>query len=164
MNIRSLIPFGFGSMPARGAADPFSELRRDMDRLFDDFTKGWALPEFAGSSGFLSPKVNVAETEGGLEVTAELPGIDQKDIELDITDGMLTLKAKHEDSKEEKDEKKKYHLVERSTGTFLRRFPLPFEAAEDKVEATFDKGVLKVVVPRPPESTRPMKKIEVKAG
>jgi HSP20 family protein len=162
MNIKSLIPFGFGSMPARGT-DPFGDLRREMDRLFDEFSKGWTLPETA-DMGFLTPKVNVAETDAGLEMTAELPGIDQKDIELDITDGVLTLKAKREVEKEEKDETKTYHLVERSSGTFLRRFPLPFAVADDKVEATFDKGVLKVVVPRTPETVKPVKKIEVKAA
>jgi len=162
MNIKSLIPFGFGSMTTRGT-DPFTDLRREMDRLFDDFTKGRALPATSGA-GFLTPKVNVAESDAGLEVTAELPGIDQKDIDLDITDGVLTLKAKHETEKEEKDEAKTHHLVERSFGTYLRRFPLPFAAAEDKIEATFDKGVLKVVVPRAPESARPVKKIEVKGA
>lgn len=162
MKIKSLIPFGFGSMPAR-ATDPLGDLRREMDRLFDDFTKGWSLPDVAGD-GFLTPKVNVTETEAGLEMTADLPGIDLKDIELDITDGVLTLKAKREAEKEEADEKKTFHLVERSSGTWLRRFPLPFEPAEDKVEATFDKGVLKVVVPRTPESVKAVKKIEVKAA
>lgn len=162
MNIKSLIPFGFGSMPAR-ATDPFGDLRREMDRLFDDFTRGWKLPAMP-ETGFLTPKVDLVETEAGLEMTAELPGIDQKDIELDITDGVLTLKAKREAETEEKDEAKTRHLVERSFGTWLRRFPLPFTAAEDKVEATFDKGVLKVVVPRTPEAVKPVKKIEVKAA
>ncbi|MDK9697295.1 MAG: Hsp20/alpha crystallin family protein [Siculibacillus sp.] len=162
MNIRSLIPFGFGPMPARGA-DPFGDLRREMDRLFDEFTRGWTPPAMPGT-GFLTPKVDLAETEAGLEMTAELPGIDREDIELDITDGVLTLKAKREAKIEEKDEAKKYHLVERSSGTWLRRFPLPFTPAEEKVEATFDKGVLKVVVPRTPEAEMPSKKIEVKAA
>ena len=162
MNIKSLIPFGFGSMPARGT-DPFGDLRREMDRLFDDFTKGWTLPEMPGA-GFLTPRVNLAETETGLEMTAELPGIDQKDIELDITDGVMTLKAECRGEKEEKDEMKKHHLVERTSGTYLRRFPLPFAAAEDKVEATFDKGVLKVVVPRAAAAEKPVSKIEVKAA
>ena len=162
MNIRSLIPFGFGAMPARGT-DPFGDLRRDIDRLFDDFTKGWALPDMSGA-GFLTPKVNVAESEKGLELTADLPGIDQKDIELDLTDGVMTLKAKREETKEEKDEAKTHHLVERSTGTYLRRIPLPFAAADDAIQATFDKGVLTVVVPRAPETAKPVKKIEVKAA
>ncbi len=162
MTIKSLIPFGFGAMPTRGT-DPFGDLRREMDRLFDEFSKGWTLPATA-EMGFLTPKVDVSETDAGLEMTAELPGIDEKDIELDITDGVLTLKAKREAEKEEKDEAKKYHLVERSSGTYLRRFPLPFVPLDDEVEATFDKGVLKVVVPRRAEAEKPATKIEVKAA
>ncbi|MBP0574263.1 Hsp20/alpha crystallin family protein, partial [Mycobacterium tuberculosis] len=68
----------------------------------------------------------MAESDKGLEMTAELPGVDPKDINLDIADGMLTLKATTEASKEEKDDNKHYHLVERSCGTFMRRFALPF--------------------------------------
>jgi hypothetical protein len=90
-----------------------------MDRMFDDFTRGWAVPATFGTSGMLSPKVNVAETDKGLEVTADLPGIDQKDIEINLANGILTLKAEHKAEKEEKDEKKHYHLVERSFGTFM---------------------------------------------
>ncbi len=162
MNIKSLIPFGFGSM-STATADPFGDLRREMDRLFDDFAKGWNLPE-GSATGFLSPKVNVCETEAGLEMTADLPGVDQKDIELDITDGVLTLKAKHEVERREDDEKTKHHLVERSSGTYLRRVALPFTPVDDEVEATFDKGVLKVVVPRAAETATPPRKIEVKAA
>ena len=121
----------------------FTSFRREMDRLFDDFTRGWAAPA-TFATGLLSPKVNVAETDKGLEITADLPGIDQKDIEISLTDDILTLKAEHKAEKEEEDEKKQYHLVERSFGTFMRRFELPFEADTDQVEASFDKGVLKI--------------------
>ena len=89
------------------------------------------------------------------EATADLPGIDQKDIEINLADGILTLKAEHKVEKEEKDEKKHYHLVERSFGTFMRSFELPFEADTDKVEATFDKGVLKISVPRSAAGGKP---------
>lgn len=163
MDFKSLIPFGRTTDVSRRGEDPFTSLRREMDRLFDSFTADWSLPTFT-SSGFLSPKVNVVETETGLEVTAELPGIDAKDIQLDLTDNVLTLKAEHGTEKEEKDEKKHYHVVERSHGTFLRRFALPFEADADKVEAAFDKGVLKVTIPKAPASEKPVKKIEIKAA
>jgi HSP20 family protein len=118
---------------------------------------------FSGN-GFLSPKVNVAETPTGLEVTAELPGIDQKDIELDLSDGVLTIKAEHKSEKEEKDEKKHYHLVERAYGTYLRRFSLPFDPDEDKVTANFDKGVLKIAIPKSADNVKQSRKIEVKAA
>jgi len=91
--------------------DPFTSFRREIDRLFEDFNRGWAAPTTFGTSEFLSPKVNIAETDKGLEVTADLPGIDQKDIEISLSDDVLTLKAEHKAEKEEKDEKKQYHLV-----------------------------------------------------
>ena len=115
-------------------------------------------------TGFLSPKVNVAETDKGLELTADLPGVDQKDIDLDLVDGVLTIKAEHREEKDERDDKKQYHLVERSYGTFLRRFVLPFEADQDKVEASFDKGVLKVFVPRQENEAKQARKIAIKNG
>ena len=161
MTIKSLIPFGFGSMTT--GTDPFGDLRREMDRLFDDFAKGRALPEGAGM-GFLTPKVNVAETEAGLEMTAELPGCDRKDIELGIADGVLTLEARREVETRKDDEKTRNHLVERATGTYVRRILLPFAAREDAVEAVFDKGVLKVTVPRAAIAAAEPKKIELKAA
>ena len=142
---RSLIPFGRSAM-SRGGIDPFAGFRQDMDRLFEDF--GRNLPAAGGKSGFLIPKVDVAETDAGLELTAELPGFDEKDVSLDIQDGVLTIKAEHKEEREEKDEKKHYHLVERSQGSFLRRLALPFEADASKAAAHLEKGLLKVTVPR----------------
>ncbi len=169
MDLKSLNPFAQSSSravtPTTSNGDPFLAMRREMDRLFDAFARDWALPApFAVSGGVLSPKINVAETESGLEVTAELPGIDQKDIDLNLDNGVLTIQAEHSAEKEEKDEKKQYHVVERSYGTFLRRIALPFEPDESKVEATFDKGVLKVIVPRSAEAAKQVRKIAIKGA
>lgn len=165
MDMRSMLPFGRSSSPARtGETDPFAEMRREMDRLFERFSGEWPgrnwLPTSLGE-GLTTPRVDVAETEHGLEIAAELPGIDQKDIELDLADGILTLKAEHKEEKESKDEKKHYHLVERSHGSFMRRLAIPFEPDADKVEASFDKGVLKVKVPRSPQAEKNVKKIAI---
>ena len=166
MDFKSLVPFSrTGGLSRAGAdADPFTAMRREMDRLFDGFTRDWSAPATLSRGGFLTPRVNVSETEKGLEMTAELPGIDQKDISLDIADNVLTLKAEQSSEKEEKDDKRQYHLIERSEGTYMRRFALPFEADEAKVEATFDKGVLKVLVPRSADAERPSRKIEIKGA
>ena len=165
MSFRSLLPFGRTTgVTQAGADDPFSAMRREMDRLFEDFSRGTGLPTGFGDTGILSPRVNVAETGKGLEITAELPGIDEKDIDVDLDDGVLTLKAEHKAEKEEKDEEKHYHLVERSYGTYMRRFALPFEANEDKIEAKFEKGVLRIVIPRSAEAAKQAKKIAVKAS
>jgi HSP20 family protein len=164
MEVKSLTPASRWSNMMSSVADPFVSLRRDMDRMFESFAQSWGAPAELAGSTFLAPKVNVAETEAGLEITAEMPGIDQKDIEIDLTDGVLTLKAEHTAEKKEDDEKKRYHLVERSHGAYLRRFTLPFEADVEKAEAAFDKGVLTVHVPRAATMAKPTHKIAIKAA
>jgi HSP20 family protein len=145
---RSIIPTSSRALFG-GGPDPFGGLRDDLERLLLDVGQRWPFAGLAGEKhGFLLPKMDVAETEAGLELTAELPGFEDKDVSLDIQDGILTLKAEHKTEHEEKDEKRHYHLVERSQGSFLRRFALPFEADADKASAHLDKGLLKVVVPR----------------
>ena len=169
MNAKKLTPSGRSANPSDSNDNsPFALMRREMDRLFDSFSHDWGGWNWTSSpslpSGFLTPKVDVAETEKGLEINAELPGIDQKDIELDLTDGVLTLKAEHREEKENKDEKKHYHVVERSRGSLMRRFALPFEPETDKVQASFDKGVLKVIVPRSAAAAKSVKKIAIKGS
>jgi HSP20 family protein len=168
MDFRSLMPFGGSRVQGAGQpADPFQAMRREMDRMFDTFAQAGAFPNlpaaFSSSNGYLTPKVNVSETEAGLEVSAELPGIDEKNIDVSLDDNVLTLRAEHTAEKEEKDEAKHYHLVERSYGTFLRRIALPFEPDADKIAASFDKGVLKIVVPRSAKAVEKVRKIAVKA-
>ena len=93
-----------------------------------------------------------------------MPGVDQKDIDLDLSEGVLTLKAEHMEDKEEKDENQRYHVVERAYGTFVRRFALPFEPDTERVEASFDNGVLRVWIPRSPEAEKRSRKIDIKSG
>lgn len=162
MNMKSLIPFGFGRNQAE-AADPFVAMRREMERVFDDFSRGWGPPSLTGD-GVLSPRVDVAETDRGIEVTAELPGVDRKDIAVDVTDGALTIRAEHKTDERRADDKTRWHMIERAHGTYVRQLALPFTADPGKVEATFDKGLLKVVVPRPPEEQRPRTRVEIKAA
>jgi HSP20 family protein len=145
-DIRSLIPFGRGSLIRD--YDPFVGFRQEMDRMLEDFGPGVPAALARGQQGFVVPKVDIAESDAGLELTAELPGFDEKDVSLDIHEGILTVKAEHRETREEKDEKKHYHLVERTQGTFLRRFALPFKADSEKAHAHLDKGLLKVFVPR----------------
>lgn len=159
MAYKSLVPFGSSSTaPSNG--DAFHSLRQDIERLFDDVTRGWSLPAFRGN-GMLNPRVDVAETEKGIELTAELPGVDEKDIDLSLDDDVLTLKAEHKEEKEEKDKKKHYHLIERSHGTYLRRFQLPFAPDAANVNASFEKGVLKVMVPRLATAESKGRRIEI---
>jgi HSP20 family protein len=160
---RSLIPLGRSAL-SRGAYDPFFNLQEEMNRLFEGFGQRLPAPFESGKQGFIVPKVDVAETDAGLELTAELPGFDEKDVSLDIHDGVLTIKAEHKGEREEKDEKKNYHLVECTTGSFLRRFALPFEADADKASAHIDKGLLKVSVPRAAALEKKPKEIPVSSA
>jgi HSP20 family protein len=159
MDFRSLIPFRSGL--ADRPVDPFTAMRREMERLFDDFGR-W--PGVPAPEGLLTPRVDLAETAEGLELTAELPGVAEKDIDLEIEDGVLTLRAEHKTERRTDDKDRRWHLVERSQGTYLRRFQLPFRADEDKVSARFDNGVLKVHVPRSPEAAPKARKIALQSA
>ncbi len=152
-----------GRMPAR-YQDQFHSFRTEVDRLFDSFLGGIpALSDFR--QGFpaaqgLTPTLDVKETEKELVVKAELPGIDEKDIELTIHDGVLSLRG--EKKIEHTDERENYHVMERSYGSFQRSIRLPETIDEDKVEARFDKGVLTVTLPKRPEAVKAQKKIEIR--
>ena len=152
---------------------PFESLHREIDRLFDDFGMGFRWP--FGRSLFTAealfrreptwakmPAVDFIENEKGYEITADLPGMDEKNIEVKVTDGVLTMKGERREEMEEK--KKDYYLQERSYGSFQRSFELPDSVDADKIEANFKKGVLTVKLPKKVEAQKPAKKIEVKAA
>jgi HSP20 family protein len=146
--------------------DPFQAFRGEMDRLFDDFPGG--LPTISNlrqtfpTEQTLTPALDVKETEKELVVKAGLPGIDEKDVQLTIQDGVLTMRG--EKKSERKDERENYHLVERSYGSFQRSIRLPDAIDEEKAGARFDKGVLTVTLPKRPELVKAEKKIEIKSS
>jgi HSP20 family protein len=145
-----------------GSENPFDALHREMDSLFNSFTKGMDIAPFgliARQSGFM-PRVNVAEDDKAVTVTAELPGMDEKDIEVTLARDSITLKGEKKAEKEEKE--KGYYRMERSFGSFARTIPLESEIDENKVEAKFSKGVLSVKLPKTPVAQAAYKKIEVK--
>lgn len=113
------------------------------------------------SSWSITPAVDISENEKEYEITAELPGLDEKDIEVALANGGLTIKGEKQEEKEEK--KKDYYLHERHFGSFQRYFPLPEDVDGDKIEARFKKGVLIVTLPKKPEAQKQVKKIAVKA-
>jgi HSP20 family protein len=157
----ALRPFARGKTEvAATEGDPFNAFRREMDRLVDSFGRefGWPAP---GQAGAMAPSIDVSETDSEIKVEAELPGVDQKDVEVVVTDNVLTIKGEKKAEKEEK--KKDYHLVERSYGGFARSVTLPFAAEPDKAKASFKNGVLTVTLPKPPEMKAKAKKIAVKA-
>ncbi len=139
-------------------ADPFSMVRREIDEIFKDFSQ--RMP--AAEGGLQVPAINIAETDGQIEITAELPGVDQKDIKLSIEGARVVLTG--EKKQESKKEEKGWHVMERSYGSFRRSIDLPFEPQGDAVEANFENGVLYLNVKKPPALKQQQKTIEIKAG
>jgi HSP20 family protein len=153
---------------------PFESLRQEMDRLFDDFTRGFGrfpttrslfdvepMLRYEGSGGISTPAVDVVEKENEYQITAELPGLDEKDIEVNIADDVLSIRGEKKEGREEK--AKNYHLSERRYGSFQRTFQLPSGIDADKIAAAFQKGVLTVTLPKTPEAQKKEKKIAIQA-
>jgi HSP20 family protein len=159
---------GAGSITPR----PFTSLRREIDRLFEDFEWGsWRSPfrrALFDVEPFLRgevtwgkvPAVDVADTATSYEITAELPGLDEKNVEVKLSEGTLTIKGEKKEEKEEK--KKDYYLSERHYGSFQRSFSVPDGVDAEKIEATFKNGVLTVTLPKTAEAQKKEKKIEIK--
>ena len=153
---------------------PFERLRREVNRLFDDFDGGFWRTPFVSSSFDIAPfrrpnvtfatvpAVDIAETDKAYEITAELPGIDEKNVEVKVANGVLTIKGEKQEEKEEKN--KDYYMRERSFGSFQRSFSVPEGVDGDKIEASFKKGVLSVTLPKSTEAQKAEKKIAVKAA
>jgi HSP20 family protein len=143
--------------------DPFAQMRREMDRVFDSFLGrepvGWPSLSRMTTSEAVTPDVDVHETDKDIVFEVELPGMNEKDINVTVRNGVLSLTG---EKKSERDEKKDtYHLVERSYGAFQRSFRLPDAIEEDQIRADFDKGVLRIVVPKHAEAVKAEKKIPI---
>ena len=161
-----------GTLPTKAADwQPFDILRGQVDRLFHDFQAGFLQVPFfrpfpdielfwRRELGFsVSPAMDVVEKDGAFEVTAELPGLDAKDIDVQIANGMLTIKG---EKKEEKEEKTKGRYVsERRYGSFRRTLQIPGGVDSEKIEASYKSGVLTVTLPKSPEAQKKEKTIPV---
>jgi HSP20 family protein len=159
MNLKSLIPVGRGRLsPWARTYDPFTSLQREIERVFEDFAPGF--PAFTAPTTELTPKMDASETEKQFELTFELPGLEEKDVEINISDNVLTVRGEKKAEKEQKD--KNYRTVERSYGSFARSVELPDGIDPDAIKATITKGVLKVTVPKPAPAVT--KKVEIKAA
>ena len=155
MNLKSLIPVGRD----RSVASPFVSLQREIDRLFEDFSRGFPTGSGNGATA-LMPSMDITENEKEIEITAELPGLEEKDVQVNVADNLLTIRGEKKAEKEQKD--KNYRLVERSYGSFERTLELPEGVNADAIKANISKGVLKVTVPKPVPAQA--KKIDVKSA
>lgn len=168
MQIKDLIPWGRDKDEVSRRSDdkenPLMSLQQDINRVFDNFWHRFDRP-FGGSNGLLSvgtPSTDISDSDDEIEVSVELPGMDEKDIEVSLTRDVLTIRGEKKAEKEEK--KKGYYLSERSYGSFYRSVPLPPGVDTDKAKAEFKKGLLTVTLPKTAEAQAQVKRIEVKAS
>ncbi len=153
--------------PARQGLEgyPVDFFRSEMNRLVDDFFKGFGLRPFSEETdtfGAFNPTVDMTEDESSVQVTAELPGMDEKDIEINLTKDSLTIKGEKKTESENKD--KESYFLERSFGSFTRVLPIAADVDPDKVEAVFKKGVLNITMPKLVKEKKEQKKIKIKSS
>jgi HSP20 family protein len=180
MLLRALIPSGNGG--SRQASSPvvFGTLHREIDRLLEDFTRGGGLGMLGNvAQNNLIPSIDVVEMDDAVEVTAELPGLERKDVEISLEDDVLTIRGekrlemrdegggqkqsagqKQDQTEGQKKPSRNYVVAERSYGVFLRGLQLPPGIDHSKIQAKMSNGVLKITIPKPKKAEP--KKIEVK--
>jgi HSP20 family protein len=147
----SLLPSLFGKEEKN--RPPFQSLHNEIDRVFNDFRK-----TFAGfndnadlkTNGWVTPNIDISENDEAIDITAELPGVKEEDIDISVTNDILVIKGE-----------KYYHLIERSYGSYMRSIPLGFDVDETNVKATTKDGVLNISIPKPAEIKEKTKKIPV---
>ena len=167
LNMRELIPWARGRdvTSGRRVEHPLVAFQRDMDRLFEDFWRGLDMPllgRLERTGGSVAPRIDIGEKDDEVVVSAELPGLDEKDIEVTLTDNVLSIRGERKLEKEEKE--RGYTYTERSYGSFERRIPLDVEVLSDKVSASFKNGVLTVTLPKSPTAQGRVKHIAIGAG
>jgi len=168
VDLKALAPWrSWSETPARKGDlfDPFVDFRREVDRVIDDFANGiaWSpLRPFAGDWHALAPALDVAETDKDLLVSAELPGLDEKDFEVTLAGDVLTIKGEKKAEHEEKNGDA--HYIERRFDSFSRSLRLPFEAKDEKVKVKHDKGALTVRIPKSQEVQSTVRRIESKGA
>jgi len=169
MSIRDLVPkFGGNrerALARREEADPFRGFQREMNRLFDDFFSDfglvprWGLAERTADAAAFSPSVDVSETDKEVKLSAELPGLDDKDVGVEIDETAVTIRGEKKEEQEEKG--KNWFRRELSYGSFHRVIPLPAGVDTGKAKARFKKGVLSVTIPKKPEAQAGRKAIQI---
>jgi HSP20 family protein len=164
-DFKALVPWRGKSqspVPREEPHDPFLSFRRAVDRMFDDFFNGFgrSVGSPIASYGSTMPSIDMTENDKEIVVTAEMPGLDEKDFEVTVSGDLLTLKGEKKAEHEHRDGDAYY--MERRFGSFSRSVRLPFEVADDKVDAHYEKGLLTIRVPKPADMQRQTRRIEVR--
>jgi HSP20 family protein len=157
--LHSLVPWR-RAQPRVGRIDLYDEL----DRVFDGFWRGFGLPAASQAPRVLAPRMDVKETETEYRVEAELPGLEEKDIQVTLENGVLTLAGERKEEREETDEKRGFMHRESFRGRFERSLALPEDADEKSVTATYKSGILTLAIPRRPVAKPEVRTIEVKTS
>lgn len=168
MAIRDLIPWSRQdnrlplpvSAEREQATHPLLTLHRQIDRLFEDAFRSFALPAFGSDHALDWPHIELSETDKDIRVTAELPGLNEKDVDVSIEDGALTLRGEKKAEVEDKDR----GYTERSYGRFERRIALPRGVDNDHATATFRNGVLTITLPRSEAADENIRRIPINGG
>ncbi len=164
MALRDLTPWRNQSLREKLLEDnPFAAMHNEMDRLLSSFFDEERWPALT-NGGRMVVRWDVAETDDAVNITADLPGLTEKDIDVTIAEGVLTIKGERKAEKETEDKKKHYHRIERSYGSFERAMSLPSDVDESKISANFKNGVLELTLPKKPEAKKKAKKIQVKSA
>lgn len=153
--------------PEEGNLSPLFQLHREMDKLFDSAFRGFGLSPLGSdifspltASGELKPQVDIGATDNEYSITVEVPGVDQQDVKVEVSNNTMTIRGEKKHEKEEKD--KNYYRVERSYGSFQRVLSLPEDANQEDVKATFNNGILTIRMPRKALPKTDVKQIEIK--
>lgn len=166
MSMRDLIPWARGRDVAAGrtAEHPLMSFQREIDRLFEDLWRGFDAPLLGRGgrvSAMISPRIELKETDEDVVVCSELPGLQEKDVEVTLTDNVLSIRGEKKEDKSVKEGAQSYS--ERSYGAFERRIPIDAEVLADKVTAKFADGVLTVTLPKNPEAKSQARRIPISA-
>ena len=166
MASRSLMPFSRNMPMSRSGedTDPFLQMRREMNRLFDDAFGGFGLSSVLGPALRqmpAAPKIDVSETDNEIQIKAEMPGIDQNNVEVLLEDDRLIIRGEKKEEREEDDKERNYHVRERVQGAFSRTLPLPFTPDPNQIKAEFKNGVMTITIPKPQEVKQKQHRIEV---
>lgn len=168
MNMRDLIPWTRGSSQAPDfyrddASSPFLSLQREMNRLLDEAFRGFEAPALfgrrAGFSNIGWPRIELAETDKEISVSAEMPGLEEKDVEVLLNEGNLTIRGEKKSDVEDKERQFSEHFY----GRFERQIPVGLDIEEDKIEASFKNGILKVTLPKTERARTKAKRIAINA-